>query len=391
MTERRWIKGAVAGLLAVAIGGAGWAWKGRTPATTAKPAEAASAPTLKTLAEGLKASDPQALALVYRMTEPETGTAQSPIPPAEAKDWVAILDGLRAGYVKSSPVARVTSILATTRILNRFRIDPTPSAWVDALHPSHALLTSGIADGHVEVRATAMTEIAQLWSWLPGLTMTPAEELLLADWKDSFREPSARHLGDRDPRSRAAAVICLGSSPVDGMAALAAPYIEDPENGGVRFHALKTLATRTAILGDEAVLRRLHDAEPGVPELAEIVLKARGLSPDQIMLGKQLYHPKPENRVSIISLVCSRTDIDPVIWLLQLTHDKDETVRTKAAEALAGRMNPDAVERLREMAESDASAAVKAAAGKVVATTLAEATSSLPPLPGSPSLNLKAN
>ena len=57
------------------------------------------------------------------------------------------------------------------------------------------------------------------WNWLPGRTMTPAEEHSLAEWKDTFYQPAARCLGDREPKSRAAAVVCIGSVPIDAMAA----------------------------------------------------------------------------------------------------------------------------------------------------------------------------
>ena len=254
------------------------------------------------------------------------------------------------------------------------------------------MLSAALADNHAEVRATALIEIGRYWNWLPGRAMTPAEEVILANWKDAFREPATRLLGDRDPKSRAAAVVCLGSSPIDAMAALAAPYIDDPDNGGVRYHTLKTLATRTAVLSDDAILRRLHDTRARPPRAGRD--RPQGARPDQGAKSSSAaswYHPKPEVRVSIVPLICERTDIDPTIWLLQLTHDADETVRAKAAEALVGRTSPDVLDRLRAMVASDPSASVKAAAGKIMATFIAEASSSLPPLPGSTNLNLKAN
>lgn len=396
MTGRRLMSGALAGVLAVAIVGAGWAWKTRSGATkTAQSAagESARAPRspLMTLVDGLKVGDAQSLAEIVKKTAVEEGSTPAAFTDAEAKEWVEVLDGLRAGYIKFAPVGRVSAILATTRILDRFKVDPTPSVWTEALRPSNALLTAGIADNHVDVRGTALTEIARLWNWLPSQTMTPLEEITLAEWKDAFRDPATRRLGDRDPKGRAAAVICLGSSPIDAMAALVAPYIDDPDNGGVRYHTLKVLAGRPNLLSEDAILRRLHDNEPGLPELAEIVLRTRGLTKEQIFLGRQLYHPKPEVRVSIVPLVRERTDIDPLVWLLQLSHDSDENVRAKAAESLVGRISPEAIERLREMAASDPSPSVRSAAGKSVETTVAEATASLPPLPGSTNLNLKAN
>jgi 16S rRNA A1518/A1519 N6-dimethyltransferase RsmA/KsgA/DIM1 with predicted DNA glycosylase/AP lyase activity len=108
-------------------------------------------------------------------------------------------------------------------------------------------------------------------------------------------------------------------------------------------------------------------------------------------LGKQIFDPHPEVRASVIPLIRDRTDIDPVIWLLQLSHDTDETVRTKAVEALINRDSPEVDRRLHEIAVTDASPTVRAAAGKHIPRSAGESTAALPPLPGSTSLNPKAN
>ena len=102
--------------------------------------------------------------------------------------------------------------------------------------------------------------------------------------------------------------------------------------------------------------------------------------------------PKPQQRASVISLIKNRTDIDPVVWLLQLSHDPDETVRVQAALALAEckTQTVSVKRRLAEMARSDGSQQVREAARKFV-PSIEETTASLPPLPGSASLNPKAN
>jgi HEAT repeat protein len=309
----------------------------------------------------------------------------------EGADLIAVLDGLRAGFLKFAPVGRASAVAAATHILDHFAIEPAPSTWLNALPPIHDLVLAGLADPSVEVRSSTLTEVGRHWNWLPGRTMTPAEEASLAEWKDVFYQPATRCLGDREPKSRAAAVVCIGSLPIDSMAAPAVAYVDDPESGGVRYKAMMTLANRPNLLNPDAVLRRLHDREPGIPELAELILKGRGLTRDQILLGRQIFDPRPEVRVAVIPLLRERTDIDPVVWLLQLSHDADESVRAKAAEALVDRDSPDVDRRLREMASKDTSPEIRAIAGKHVAKSSAESTASLPPLPGSPSLSPKAN
>ena len=58
-----------------------------------------------------------------------------------------------------------------------------------------------------------------------------------------------------------------------------------------------------------------------IRDTATTVLKARGLNQELISLGGLLVSPKPAQRCSVISLIKNRTDIDPVVWLLQLSHD----------------------------------------------------------------------
>jgi len=94
----------------------------------------------------------------------------------------------------------------------------------------------------------------------------------------------------------------------------------------------------------------------------------------------------------VISLIKNRTDIDPVVWLLQLSHDTDETVRIMAVQALAAQTSQTVAvkRRLAEMARFDSSEQVRQTASKFVPSSQ-ETTASLPPLPGSASLNPKAN
>ncbi len=144
------------------------------------------------------------------------------------------------------------------------------------------------------------------------------------------------------------------------------------------------------LLTDEMLLKRLHDSDAAICEMANLILKTRGLSQELISLGGLIFSPKPDQRVSVIPLLKDRPDVDPVTWLIQLSRDSVETVRISAIEALAAHKTPAVQRRLAEMARSDGSEAVRQAARKVAPST-EETTASLPPLPGSASLNPKAN
>jgi HEAT repeat protein len=195
-----------------------------------------------------------------------------------------------------------------------------------------------------------------------------------------------KQLAARERDVRVAAVSCLGTLPVDNAAAPAIAYLDDQE-WLVRFAVLQAFAGRPSLLTADAILPRLHDPEPALGGLAENLLRGRGLTQEQIGLGRLVSHPKADLRASAIPLLVRRDDIDPVVWLLHLTEDSDATVRLQAVEALEGRMTPEVRQRLQMLAARDASAAVRAAAVKLAPPD----TAALPPLPGSASLNPKAN
>jgi HEAT repeats len=396
MTARRWTSVAIAGTLAVAVVGLGVAWRlssaGKSDQAS-RPDQPAMSP-MRALAEGIRQGDPAALTALCKQVLANADQAKDKARPAvgeeEGADLVEVMNALRAGFVKFNPVGRASAVSAATHLFDRFRVEPAPAVWFEALKPVQELVLGSLADSNVDVRSSALNEVGSHWSWLPGRVMTPFEEDTLGAWKESFYEPAKRCLSDLEPKSRAAAIVCLGALPIDEKAAPAVANVEYPDNGGVRYRTLMAFANRPSLLSVDTILKRLHDTEPGIPELAELILKGRGLSKEQIFLGRQIFNPHPEVRGSVIPLIRDRTDIDPVVWLLQLSHDSDETVRTQAVEALVNRDSPEVDRRLKEIGSTDSSAQVRAAAGKHVSKSAVE-TTALPPLPGSSSLNPKAN
>ncbi len=389
MTGQRWTRLAIVGTLGLAVAGSGIFWffgsanrKGKLDQGVTKSTRS----PLLTLADGLRRGDPQSLKSLCQQVLANVDKPKSAISETEGAELVEVLEGLRAGFLKYPPIGRASAVSAATHILDRFRIEPAPNSWLSTLKPIQDLVLAALADPQVDVRASALNEVGQHWGWLPGRTMTPVEETQLAEWKDFLYIPAKRCLSDTEPKSRAAAVVCIGSLPINAMAAPAVANVDFPDSGGVRYKTLMTFANRPTLLTIDMILKRLHDPEPGVPELAELILKGRGLNKEQIFLGRQITNPHADIRVSVIPLIKDRTDIDPEVWLLQLSHDPEATVRAKAVEALIERDSPEVDRRLREIAQGDDSPEIRASAGKRFAKTTA-----LPPLPGSPSLNPKAN
>lgn len=347
---------------------------------------------LAVLMPELRDSNVAALTALYQRVSAKTEKARTAVTDDEAPHWIDILGALRTGYLRFPAYNRAMAMNVASKILDRFSVEEAPVDWSKTLAPVHDLMASGMADPDLNVRVAALTEVGRLWSWTPGRTPLPIEEQRLTEWTEGLHPAVIRCLADPSPKVRTAAVACLGDLPINSAAAPAIAYLDDmrPEASDVRRQVLVSFARRRSLLSEEAVLKRLYDPAPGIPEMAEVILKTRGLNQEQISLGKMIYHPKPELRASVIPLLRDRTDIDPVIWLLELSHDPDASVRTSAVEALAGRLSPEVRRRLAEMASSDQSPQVREAASKIVPPNT-EKTAALPPLPGSPSLNPKAN
>jgi HEAT repeat protein len=386
---RMWVAGvlglAVAGALAVGIAQ-------RTRRTTAvRPAVVIDEHSpLSALAAALQDGDARALALLQQRLADEAGTPPAAIGDDEASDWLDSLAGLRAGFLRFGGYGRATALNLVGKVFEHLAVDPAPRRWADALPPAHDLLSAGLSDPDLDVRVSALAEVGRLWSWMPGRTQLQREETALDAWKDALIEPVTRRLSDREARARVAAVACLGLLPVTARAAAAVPYLEDKDSAVVRQQVLISFAQRDALLSEDDIARHLYDADPNVAATAETVLKLRGLTREQISLAQLINHPKPGMRASVIPLVKGRTDIDPLVWLIQLSRDRDESVRTAAVEALNADGTAAARARLIEISRADQSENVRATAAKLLGLDLG-ATAALPPLPGYSSLNPKAN
>lgn len=398
MIGRRGVAFGFAGLLGAAtLAGFLWTRGKTTPSndgatalgTTEGQSATAPKPGLAKLALGIRQSDASSLATLWDQLNETPKGPKMGLTDEEGAQWIAVLAGLRAGYLKyDKPMGRAAIVASAGKILEKFSVDPAPPCWTAAINPVRDLMIGGLNDPDGEVRATTLGEVAKLWSWAPARTPLPVEERTLAEWKDSFHEPVRRRLGDAEVKVRVGAIGCLGMNPIDSLAAPAVAYIDDSRSGDVRQQVLVAFGKRVNLLSDDAILKRLHDEEPGIPQLAEMILKARGLTREQIFLGKLITNPHPEMRASVIPMLKERADIDPVVWLAMLSRDADESVRAQAVQSLGEHDTPEARERLKEIAAGDVSASIRESASRIH-TKLT--TAALPPLPGSTRLNPKAN
>jgi HEAT repeat protein len=358
---------------------------------TARPAVVDDAGTTESLNQGLRVGDAKALAILQQRLAGEKDAPRKAPSDAEAAQWLETLASLRAGFLSFDLPGRATSTVVAAAILDKFTAEPAPARWIEALQPIREIYNASLNDSDGFVRLAALNEIRRFWIWMPGRSLTPAEEQALADWKETLHGPVVRCLASNDGSTRIAAINTLGYLPVDAAAAPAVAYLDDPATD-VRRQVLLSFAGRPTVLTEDMLLKRLHDSDDAIREAAKTTLKVRGLTEELIGLGALMTSPKADQRASVIALVKDRTDIDPIVWLLRLSHDADETVRVHAVEALGAQALQTATikRRIVEMAKSDASQQVRDAAAKLMPST-EETTASLPPLPGSSMLNPKAN
>lgn len=364
----------------------------RERATVASSSEGRKATDLEGRAARLAAGDSKALAtltgeiLSHASEETDESAIPSPILEEELPSWLEDLAGLSAGFSRFGPVERAQVIQVVSNILDLLTVTPVPDRWIEALTPSAEILTIGLADASPAVKAASAEVLGRSWSWQPGTAIWPDAERIVASWKNRLHSPLVTLLDDAEPGVRLSAVLALGKLPIDAMAAPAVSRVHDPVPA-VRVQVLNSYAHRRDLLTDDDILPLLYDSEQAVALAAQIVLRARGLDDELIGLAKLLYHPRADLRASAIPLIDNREDIDPIVWLVLLSRDEDESVRSQAMEALCRRASPDARRRVAEMANTDPSPSLRDAARKA----LDDLTADLPPLPGSPDVFPRAN
>ena len=134
------------------------------------------------------------------------------------------------------------------------------------------MLAASLGDDEPQPRYAALREISHYWVWIPGRSLTPAEEQILAEWKGGIYLPVVPCLASRDVPTRVATVTCLGTLPIDDAAAVAVAYVDDP-NEDVRRQTISSFVRRNLVLTDDMLLKHLHDEDAVIRDMANLVLK----------------------------------------------------------------------------------------------------------------------
>ena len=109
----------------------------------------------------------------------------------------------------------------------------------------------------------------------------------------------------------------------------------------------------------KSLLPLLHDADPEVRKACEEVLRnKRRLSPLCFKIGWCLCHPDPAERLNVLDYLQRGADVEPGVWLRELSHDDSPAVRLAAARVMSQQDVVDLSDRLEQMANDDPSPTV---------------------------------
>ncbi len=159
--------------------------------------------------------------------------------------------------------------------------------------------------------------------------------------------------------------IGVASRPELNLLPSLVPLLDDPE-ATIRRAALLVLGpiregasgVDKPVIGDEALLRWLHDPDPEVRRVCEMSLHSRELGDRDIRLGRMLTNPDPIDRLRLLVELPREEDLDLNKWLKRLSEDGDSAVRAGAAR-LAAERNLDFAERLEQMSLHDPDGTVR--------------------------------
>ncbi len=174
-------------------------------------------------------------------------------------------------------------------------------------------------------------------------------------------------LKDGTAANRELAVVLAMRKEV-GLASAVVPLMSD-EVAEVRRAAMIAVGTSPELVPDEDLLPWLHDPDPGVCELCESTLLARGLRERDVRMGKLVTDSSFLTRLEVIGYLQHDDQVDRQVWLNRLSRDPVPAVRAAAARVGVEpewKLSVDFLPRVKEMAQSDPDGTVRQIAAALI-------------------------
>ena len=256
---------------------------------------------------------------------------------------VALADRMEKHFAACSPAGRRALLEAAATWFHPDRARPA-----DALLSSCARMTAEAAEAPGPETHAAL----DLCSLALDRLDDPKEML------PAGRELVKKALRDESAATRLGAVkVSVHFSPdlVEEVAGL----LKDPAPEVRRAALLAVGPAKENVVSAKTLLPVLHDADPEVRKVCEEVLrKDRRLSPLCFKIGWCLYHPDPAERLNVLDYLQRGADVEPGVWLRELSHDDSPAVRLAAVRVMSQQDVVDLSDRLEQMADGDPSPTV---------------------------------
>lgn len=286
-----------------------------------------------------------------RTSKPETvpTLANSPAPDssavAEAETGAATVDEVK-------PEVPPTAQAEVAR--NGISGDTPHDSRVDLSVPDHPARLPQ----HVETTSATMPQPEQiaLDAASPGELGVSATEAVTAEKRAEI--PTASPLSEDEaagPKTVASLQPGRPETPANGLS----------QSASVPPAVQAELARRPDGLSDRDLLTLLHHDDQEVSGWAENELRRRGISREEIALGRLITDPDPGVRARLARGLPRTPYVDRVVWLLEMTHDPHPAVRLVALASIVEVRDEMLEARARSMAENDPDPTVRERAQQV--------------------------
>jgi hypothetical protein len=220
------------------------------------------------------------------------------------------------------------------------RTSETDTSGLDLLPAVTRTLAEASLTANTEVHTRALALAASLTERGAG------PELLSA-----CRKLTLTCLGGETAANRMRAIRLASRSEI-GLLEAVVPLLSDPIPE-VRRAAMLGVGSAPNAINTDDLLPWLHDPDPSVRSLCENALRCRGLQDEHIKLGRLMSDSRPGVRLQVVDRLRRVHDLEPSVWLRQLSHDSVPAVRAAAVRAAAEQGAISLKDRLEQMAQND--------------------------------------